>query len=150
MNNLSIKWRGQYIHEIAIFERVIDNYISDLLCSDLRKIRTIRYAILGDNRVGLDNKRSIFKSIAKEYHKEWYDSYKGLDKKMIKIIENRNVFAHCTLSLHQEKKGELIFVRYKDQQIFFKYDQNTINELLNDIQDVYKFIFEKWKTFKRS
>jgi len=133
---LSAYYRGKVLHIISDLEFIINTCISFHYCGKKNhdKAFEMQLAILGDDRISLNNKAQILHFILTKYHSDWLKTYVSLRPKepkkqpytlnsdLVWVIEQRNVFAHRILDrdmfFSKEKtlkEGVIRFARFKNE-----------------------------------
>jgi hypothetical protein len=153
----TIKMRGVVLHQMSHLEKAIDNYIIYHLTdrNDEFKVSQMQLLIFGDNRITLESKRQIFTNIAENHDSKWYKSYqpirkiqakKGtilMNKDLVYVIEQRNVFAHCVPATTQkayDNLNEVGFLKFKDKPEHIFYSNEKFIELETTIVALSRYI----------
>lgn len=151
----SAQFRGNILDSVSMLEMIMDVFIATFFCRNEQRIKDMQMFMIGDNRMSLESKRQVFYAIATRYYKNWYNSFspdKKLNKALIDIIEQRNIFAHCVLDIRSEsvikfkKTGVVSFLRFKDDVSPFYYTDETFLKLYEDILYIHYFIEEGIKS----
>jgi len=152
------RYRGLIIHATITMEKAMDTYISNYFCSDKTKTQEMHYLFLGDNRINLENKRQIFIWLAKNHDQDLLKKYvsirgemnknNSLDKDMIFVIEQRNIFAHLLVDVYKSEDDILHFVKFKNSRKTFGFTDIDFLQLQQVITDISVLIFGRlnWLT----
>lgn len=157
----AIKYRGEILERMSWLEKFIDIYITNYLTKkDNYKAQEMQLLIFGDNRISLESKRQIFQRIAEANDLLWFKAYKSvrkieskkdsiiMNKDLVYVIEQRNVFAHCIADTTDKGTSNLDaigFVKFKDKGETIWYDNYKFQELANVIVYLTNYIHERNK-----
>jgi hypothetical protein len=123
--------RGFYITDTILIERVIDGYLAQYFCKTQYRQKEILELILSTESMPFERKRQILKVILNKHHPNIEKEYPNLFPYLVKIIEQRNIFAHYLLDTSKAAlkryPKEIGFVKFKNETSTIWYN----NELLN-------------------
>lgn len=103
--------RGCVVNESIFCERMVDEFLSNYFCSDIKKKKDIMELLLCTDRITSENKRQVLKKIVENNHKDFSDKYPSLFSDMLKLYEERNIMAHYMLDTSENG-----IKAYRDEQ----------------------------------
>lgn len=123
--------RGYIISEVILLERLIDEYISRYLTTDIEKIKFIREVVLGSEKIVFDNKRQILHQILKVNNIKFLKDNPNFINDLSYLMEKRNNVAHLLMDVTKGK------VEKKDS-ISLQKHRNVTTEVVLDEQEIEK------------
>jgi len=142
LEQLSIKYRGTVLHNMAYMETLMNYYIAEFFCGVDNHVKkdAMQNLILGDDRMSLKPKIDVFVYISKTHDLEWYKSFKGVFKELklelIHIMEQRNIFAHRIIDndlIYNDEptpEGAIRFLSFKNSINKIDYTPERFEELI--------------------
>lgn len=114
MNEKEIELRGRYLSIACDLDYILTELIC--ICFIDKHIYRKTFKILMLERILMGRKLSILEKALHDYNEEYFNKYKRTFNSIKILVENRNLFAHSTIT-SGEDKNTFIFEYIKDSEI---------------------------------
>ena len=134
--------RGEIIERAIILERFVDWFIVSHFCTEYIKKIELLETVIATKRIIFENKVQVFKILLDKHYKNFDNENPSFANKLIKLIEERNVFAHYTLFSGEEQvskfheNGTITFVKFNNSTEYIEYSKEKIEKIMDGLVDM--------------
>lgn len=124
--------RGFIITDTIQLERTIDDILARYFCDTRKRQNDLKEMFLSTEKMSFEMKRQVLKVILERVMPDFEKSFETLNKYLIAVMEQRNIFAHYELDVSKvamkKYPKEIGLVKYKNETRTIWYTNKLIQE----------------------
>ena len=136
--------RGRILQHAIDMENIMGIYISEHFTKDKDKVEEFYSLIL--SRVSFESKYQAFIYLVRKYSPEFVTNNPDFHKEIIKLIEERNVFAHWPVDYSEQAISDYENEKSVTYVLIQKRDNKLISRRLMTVEHINDLIKRYWDT----